>query len=369
MEEGKSGLTGSPEEEGEGLFTRGRKFLQHIGSFLDLNGATKDDTTQHWATVSRAECVAILALAENAAKGEAVRLQSLVIAERKLDHERAFRANGQRLKAARRYGQERVKDAIDDRREAKAFVGSEIREELEIQRLRRANWQHQWELHGRQLHREHKEKQQKMRDAEAKQQATSRDECRVMSEELKQLTKATREDIERQKDEQAADVRSRSNGDLYAKQLFANERYHSAAAVKHEVKQWKQRTYDHEIEYLANALEAKRASQTSIAEAQAQWQAKCAADAAECRLERERLKEEGKSAKHFELERKRAVVQTVQAAKRTPAAALEEQLTMALNEEGALDSVSRYFGFRRRGANQVLSSCSVASTTTSPVRL
>ena len=355
------GTAGPPEEEGGGLFTRGRRFLQHIGSFLDLNGATKE-TTQ-WATVSRAECVAILALAESAAKGEAVREQSLVIAERKLDHQRAFRANGQRLKAARRYGQERVKEAIDDRREANALVGSETREELEIQRLRRANWQHQWETHGRKLHREHKEKQQKMRDSEAKQQAASREECRVMSEELKQLT------IERQKDEQAADVRSRSNGDLYAKQLFANERYHSAAAVKQEVKQWKQRTYDHEIEYLANALEAKRASQTSIAEAQAQLQAKCAADAADCRLERERLKEEGKSAKHFELERKRAVVQTVQAAKRTPATALEEQLTMALNEEGALDSVSRYFGFRRRGANQVLSSCSVASKTTSPVRL
>jgi len=339
----------------DGLFSRGRRFLKVLGSFIGGEGGVEG------TTVSRAECTAILNLEENAVKAAAVREQSVVLSEKKADNASAVRAHMAKLRQQRLRSQERIQDNMEDVRESRAMIVSEKREQLEMNRLKRADKQRYWEARGRMLSKQHAEMLEKMREAEAAQQAASREECREMSEQLKLLTKATRADVARQKDELHDIVKARGCGDTLAKQVFANERYDRAMAVKVEEAQLRERRYANEVEYLANALAAKAAAKVSLAEAQTRRQAERAADAAEQRLYRERLKVEKESVKKAEVDRKRAIVQTVQHGKRTPAAALEEQLMSAATlgfyeTEGALGSVSRYFGFRKRGANQELSS-------------
>ena len=395
-------------------------------SFFGLGSeqaADNADGSASEVTLSRAELSQILYMEQAHVNASGVRTDSarLRIAQKELRTQ--FRERGRRLVAQGKQGALNVRAAIEEKRDQASQTASSTRSRSRMLRAQKEHDTRAWEdktilaaaaaaeLHNRKQQEERERKDCVMIDAMAS------------STELKALTKQVRERIERENDERAESVRNQSSMAHVvrpAKQLFANQRFVQAEAVRLEGIELRKRRDLNTVEYLANAIETRAATKWSQEEAKARRKAEREAEAAAMRESERRQRERIEASKREELSRRRAICSTVRAGKRVPASLVEEHLRAGRQQHAKLQvdatiastaglmadllagtpgqgaasshagsqeesaapdatnppidnestaeqehepfmSLARYFGFRRRGAGQSLTSSASGS--------
>ena len=325
--------------------------------------------------VKRADFSSMKTMEENHQRATAVRQEHVVRQEQLQEQRERFRQRGAMLRAQRL--QEKDKQAIEDHHNRNSRLGELSRAHQARLRVQREGQQQRWEEHGRQLTEQHQQLRARLRKAQEDERVTRTESATSLKKSLKKLNELTDDSILLVNTERATRVKAETGSQVttHAKLMFLNERWNAADALREQMEALRRRQRQQEQQYLDTAHMIKASSKRASDEAYRLRKEEQMREALELRAWEKRMAAEMKAAKESEVERKRHLHETMEADKIVPEQELQKALeavqanatasTLSLDPleesstgggDGPAAMFARFFGFRKRGSNQHLTS-------------
>lgn len=328
-------------------------------------------STTSRSRVSRANFSSIRTIEENYQKASAVRAETVLRQQELRAQRERFRQRGMMLKAQREERQQMIKSTIGELKGQNAAFVSASRERNRQLRDERTAKEQLWKEYGGELTQQHVQLRNRLKQT----QETNRADARMVAVELKESLKKLNEEkddstykanvarVSRVKHETGTPVVR------LAKTSFLDARWNSADDLRAELAKLKERRKENDRQYIQQAHVVKAAARATSRAAAEKLEREAKARAERLRVEHEELEKGVKEARAAETHRKRVVIAGVEEGKAVPmedlvrggfptdpVAATEEATDGGSEGLPGLAMFARFFGFRKRGSGQHLSS-------------